>query len=309
MSNLVVWQVTDEKPGHESQTLGLAEALARLTRTSTRRITNEDTGGLLGLVLRRSRDSLAFEKPDLIVCCGRRTHLVALALRFRFGGKVIVLMRPSLPSCFFDLMVVPIHDSTTPNPKVLSTQGTVNSMRPDGQHYTDRGLILVGGPSRHYAWSSEHVFRQIEQVVESSNTVLWTIGTSRRTPPDMELRLASLPQARATVVLARETYPGWVANRMAEVGQAWITEDSVSMVYEALSADVSVGLLEVPRLGSSRIARGIASLIEGGRVGRFCDWQQGEALPRLKPLAEADRIATEVLRRWYPERVAETHAA
>jgi hypothetical protein len=75
------------------------------------------------------------------------------------------------------------------------------------------------------------------------------------------------------------------------------------MVYESLTAGVAVGLLEVPPKGSSRVTRGVATLAAEGRVTRFSDWTPGAALTLGTPLAEADRVAGEILRRWFPERM------
>ena len=43
--------------------------------------------------------------------------------------------------------------------------------------------------------------------------------------------------------------------QVARSAQAWVTEDSVSMVYESLPAGAATGLLAVPRQGETRTAR------------------------------------------------------
>jgi hypothetical protein len=70
------------------------------------------------------------------------------------------------------------------------------------------------------------------------------------------------------------------------------------MVYEALTAGVGVGLLETPRHRKDRVTRGIDALIESGRVTPFANWTGEMPLRRINPpLAEADRVAAEILRR------------
>ena len=70
------------------------------------------------------------------------------------------------------------------------------------------------------------------------------------------------------------------------------------MVYEALTAGVAVGLLSVPRLSQDRVTRGIDALVKDGQVVRFEDWKAGVPLhAAMPPLAEADRVAAEIVRR------------
>ena len=93
-----------------------------------------------------------------------------------------------------------------------------------------------------------------------------------------------------------ETGRDWLPQRLAEAAEVWVTEDSVSMIYEALSSGARVGLLPVPSLKKAgRVARGIARLVEEGFVTRFTDWSPAAGLaapPRV--LREADRCANSV---------------
>ena len=55
----------------------------------------------------------------------------------------------------------------------------------------------------------------------------------------------------------------------------------------------------VPRLARSRVSEGVAMLIADGLVTPFAAWQTSHRLtPPPTPLAEADRVAREILRRW-----------
>ena len=308
MTELSLWRVTDGVAGHESQTRGLVEAIGRLTPTVTR---NVPAGGLatyIGTLVRDRWAAPAEAGPDLILCCGHRTHLATLVFRLRFGGRTVVLMRPSLPLRCFDLVVAPRHDALRQSDRVLVTEGAINAIRPGGPHHRNQGLILIGGPSRHHAWSSSSISAQIESILASSPTTSWTISTSRRTPADTTSWLLTLRREGIDVVMARDTPPGWVASRLAEAGQVWVSEDSVSMVYEAMTAGAPLGLLEVPRRGSSRVTHAIDGLAKEGRIIHPRDLPRGADLPEPRPLAEADRIAAEILRRYFPERYVEGSA-
>ena len=78
------------------------------------------------------------------------------------------------------------------------------------------------------------------------------------------------------------------------------------MVYESLSSGAPVGIVEMPvspkRAGKapSRVARGLMSLVEQGRVTTFTHWAQDRTLQAGPPLREADRAAAYILTH-YPE--------
>jgi mitochondrial fission protein ELM1 len=94
-----------------------------------------------------------------------------------------------------------------------------------------------------------------------------------------------------------------VATQLAGASRAWISEDSVSMVYEALTAGATVGILEVPRKRRGRVVEGMDRLCQARRAVRWTDWVAGAPMPVPIPLAEADRAAQEILGRWFPERL------
>jgi len=303
MTELSLWRVTDGVAGHESQTRGLVEAIGRLTPTVTRDVPAGGLATCIGTLVRDWWAAPPEAAPDLILCSGHRTHLAALVLRLRFGGHTVVLMRPSLPLRCFDLVVAPRHDALKPSDRVLVTEGAINAIRPGGPHHRNQGLILIGGPSRHHSWSSSGVAAQIESIFACSPTTSWTIGTSRRTPVDTTSWLLTLCREGIDVVMARDTPPGWVASRLAQAGQVWVSEDSISMIYEAITAGVPVGLLEVPRRRSDRVTRAIDGLASEGRITRHQDFVSGKDLPEPRLLAEADRVARQILHRWFPDRL------
>jgi len=75
------------------------------------------------------------------------------------------------------------------------------------------------------------------------------------------------------------------------------------MIYEAITAGVPVGLLEVPRRRSDRVTRAIDGLASEGRITRHQDFVSGKDLPEPRLLAEADRVARQILHRWFPDRL------
>ncbi|NTV94331.1 MAG: hypothetical protein HGA75_02825, partial [Thiobacillus sp.] len=259
-------------------------------------------GNLRSWLTGRFPAGVGLPAPDLILAAGHATHRAALAARRAYGGRIVVLMRPSLPLAWFDLCLIPEHDRPPARPNVLATRGVLNAATPTGAHDPDTGLFLIGGDSPHFAWDDEAVLGQVRAVAAATRSVRWRLTDSRRTPPGFLASLAADPAVTGLEILPHATTPpGWLEQALAGAGQAWVTEDSVSMVYEALTAGCAVGLLRLPAKGESRISRGIADLVRDARLTPFDEWQRTGGLPLSHGrFDEAGRCGHEILNRWFP---------
>lgn len=297
---LTVWRISDGKPGHDNQSLGLAEAIAGLIRTEVISLpAGSVSAAIRALVTRDRRRFGGHPAPDLILGAGHGTHLDLLAARRAHGGRTVVLMTPSLPSRLFDLCLIPEHDRPLPGPRVIVTRGALNRVRPSADRDPRSGLILLGGPSRHVLWSDAAIMAQVAEIIGRTTGVDWTLAPSRRTPPALTDRLAARHAARIRVRRPEETPPGWLAAELGRAAIVWVSEDSASMVYEALSGGAAVGLVTVAHKTRGRIARGMARLAREGLLIRYDDWLGGARLePPAKPLDEAGRCAGLILERW-----------
>ncbi|MFA5081550.1 MAG: ELM1/GtrOC1 family putative glycosyltransferase [Hydrogenophilaceae bacterium] len=299
---LILWRLLDGKPGHEKQTLGLAHALGRLTDCRCIDIpVPARWSGLLAWLRGRFPAGDDLPAPDLILAAGHATHLAALAARRARGGRIVVLMRPSLPLAWFDLCLVPEHDEPPTRSNVIATRGVLNAVVPAGEKTRGDGLFLIGGTSPHYRWDDVAVIGQVRAVLNAAPEIRWRLTDSRRTPPDFMVRLAQATAGTGLEILPHAaTPPGWLEQALAESGQAWVTEDSVSMVYEALTAGCAVGLIGLPAMGESRISRGIAGLVGDNWLTQFNDWQQTRRLPPPRGrFDEAGRCAEEIFKLWF----------
>jgi len=295
---VVVWAFTDGKAGHENQTRGLLAALARHRPVDARWIHVPAYASVLSsLMTRRFLPGVGLPPPDLLIGAGHRTHLPLLAARRAHGGRTIVLMKPSLPRAWFDLCVIPEHDGVS-GANVLTTRGALNPMEP-GKKNARAGLMLIGGPSRHHGWNANDLLSQVEAIVTGEKDIRWTLTTSRRTPSATIARLRALTLKNLVVVPVTETGPGWLAEHLTRAAQVWVTEDSVSMVYEALTANAATGVLDVPARRESRIVRGIAALRRDGLVTGFADWQRNrKPAPPSVSFNEAERVAAWLGEKW-----------
>ena len=232
--------------------------------------------------------------PDLLIGAGHATHWHMLAARRRWGGRTIVLMKPSLPLSWFDLCLVPQHDGPLRAANVLSTLGALNSIQPCLEHDADAGLIILGGPSRHYRWDNNEILNQLERLVKERPLNKWLLTTSRRTPESM-LRCL-LGRAEFQCVPYASTDSDWLPARLSAAAEVWVSEDSVSSIYEALSAGAPLGLLKVQRGNDNRITAGVDALVERGWVGAPGQWRL--AAGPAQALNEAARCADWIKDQW-----------
>jgi uncharacterized protein len=290
-SPCVVWRFTDGKPGHDNQSAGLAEALERLGPTDVRVVNAAASAG-------GSRDVSLLPPPTLLVGAGRSTHRPLLRARAHHGGKAVVLMRPGPPADEYDLCVIPAHDKPVETPNVFVTEGALNRVQQASPKAQNTGLILLGGPSKHHDWLDREAVGQVQCIVAADPDRVWTVCDSRRTPPrTWSLIKSALPNL--SHVHWQDVDTQWLATELALAPVAWVSEDSVSMLYEAITAGAAVGIIAVPRRRQSRVLNGVVSLIARGWATPFLVWCGGRALtPPPRALAEADRCAAWIKVKW-----------
>lgn len=304
---MVIYIISDAKKGHLSQTRGLAQALmaqASELRDSSEHSCHEVDVSHISFFskLFYTGEDLTYPPPDLILCAGHGTHVPALRLARRMRCLCMVCMKPSLPTGLFDLCIIPRHDfrkHASCSAHVLLTSGAINSITPHPEVEKRETLLLIGGPSKEFGWNEEHILTQLSTITRYT-TGQMVLTTSRRTPRGFARALESAyPNIRIEPV--EQTGPTWVADHLASAKEVWVTQDSVSMVYEALSSGAPVGIIEMPvhpkREGKppSRVARGLLGLVEEGRVSTFTAWAMNHELPPAQPLHEAARAADYIL--------------
>ncbi len=311
---MIIYIISDGKKGHLSQTRGLAHALIERARAARPDMVHEahevdiTRKSWFAKLVYKGRD-LDLPRPHLILCAGHGTHLAALSLARHLRCLCMVCMKPSLPTSCFDLCIVPRHDlpdGKPPGSHIFPTNGALNSVHPDPEAVQQHTLILIGGPSKEFCWDEEMILNQLATITRRTTSPM-VLTTSRRTPADFAQDVSSTcPSIR--VVPVDKTGPTWVADHLATAREVWVTQDSVSMVYEALSSGAPVGIIEMLRRGDrrkprpmSRVVRGLAMLIEDGSVCTFTEWAKTHELPRPRTvLDEAGRTADYIIQRFFP---------
>lgn len=313
---MVIYIVSDGKKGHLSQTQGLAQALteqaARLAPQKEHSCHEVDVSakGWFSKLFYTAEDC-GFPRPDLVLCAGHGTHLAALSIARKHRCLCMVCMKPSLPVGCFDLCITPRHDlpeGRAQDSRIFATNGAINGIRPRPEVPKTETLILIGGPSKSYNWDPEFVITQLSTIARHTLTPM-VLTTSRRTPKDFASDVTVIcPGIRVTPV--EETGPNWVAEHLACAKEVWVTQDSVSMVYEALSCGAPVGIIEMPgkdgphKPDASRIARGLQMLLEDGSVCRFTAWNKTHELPKPDAVLNEAARAAEYILNHFPKLLA-----
>ena len=303
-SPLQIRLLSDGRAGHLNQSLGLAEAIGRKTPARIETIALP-TGSPLSRIRALSQAARELPAPDLLVGAGHRTHLPIIWLCRQTKARTVVLMRPTLPAGMFDLCLVPRHDLARAEapPNVIPTIGALNRVVAKPDTIRNGHLILIGGPSGQHGWDGETLADAIGDISSGADNTRWEITDSRRTPDGF---LKSLENSAPILILHphQQTGPDWLAGKLAAADTVWVTEDSVSMVCEALTAGARVGILPMPRKRRrSRVVRGLEMLAAEGFVTTLDQWRDSGRLATAPTrLAEADRAAAIVLERLLPNR-------
>jgi mitochondrial fission protein ELM1 len=269
-----VWVLLDGKPGHTTQSLGLAEELGwpyervQLDFTHLADLPNAFLGESRLALTPASAGRLRPPWPDLVVACGRRTAPVSRWIRRQSRGRtrIVQLGRMGVtPPAAFDLSVVPTYARLLPHPQQIQTVAPLTRVRGanldeanrrwsslfDGASHP-RIALLVGGNSPHYRFTPELARRLGADVTAMAEAAGGTVfaTTSRRTPEASAKALeAALPGAAHVFRWTRDRSPddnpylGFLALADAFV----VTGESASMLAEACATGNPVFIYSLPR--------------------------------------------------------------
>jgi len=292
-----IWRITDGKAGHDSQSIGLCDAIERVKPCKRYDIfTDSPLDNCINFFLKQFPSGENLPNPDIIIGAGHSTHLTMLNAKRTRKGKTVVLMKPSLPFSLFDFCIIPKHDQPAHKENVITTYGAINPIQFNENKIANTGLILLGGLSKHYRWDDESIVNQIMQVVSNNPDIHWTIADSPRTPETTLTRIVEL--TNVDVLNFSNTDSKTIRELIFKATHIWVSKDSISMIYESLSSGAAVGLLDVEQKHPNRIADAITNLINDKQLNSFEMWKNSNKLiPPSLELNEADRCVSLILER------------
>ncbi len=240
-------------------------------------------------LLSEGRSALA-ERPaaggkPLFLSAGSGAAPFTLALARALGGMSCTLMTPSaLGTDPFDFAVVPEHDAPAEAPNVFVTLGAPNGIFPDelerkgwelaqkyppGPGEKERWSILIGGDDANYSISPRWIRSCIPLLLKAAKKrrADLYITTSRRTSSSAEEALKEAtegnPSVRMLLLASRDPFNP-VPGMLGLSQRVFVTEDSISMISESVTAGKEVFLLrtETPKALRLRLQKLTENLVE-----------------------------------------------
>ena len=298
MSSPRIWVLLDDRPGHQSQVLGLAERLGWTYETRTlvfngfSRIHNGILGARPLSLNRDEADALAPPYPDLVIAMGRRCIPIARWIRKASGHstRLVHLGRKGLVAPDeFTLLISCAHFQLPPHPRRLivplpPTKVTAERLaeaRLEWKGLMSQGqgphvALLLGGETAHHRFEPNQavdLLRRAETATHALGGTL-TVVTSRRT------------SAAAIEAMRKQTHGAtfhlWdpSATRNPYLGfLAWadvliVTGESESMLAEAAATTKPLYIAPLqpkPLSIKLRMTRWLTSIATGrGRISALC---------------------------------------
>lgn len=293
---LNAWVFTDEKVGHEKQSRAFLEILRNKYQVNEEFFKITRRGWINAFMVFcgfRSEQANLSEKPDIIIGTGHRTHIHMLAARRRHKGKIVVILKPSLPLNWFDLCIIPMHDSPPLRNNVIITEGAVSIIKHSENKNKNLGLVMLGGPNKQYNWSNKKVLSQISEIIgdDSNRDMQWKITTSRRTPISILEEFKGAGLTKIDLFPFEQTPSGWVEETLLSHDQVWVTQDSFSMIQDAIQSGGKVGILELDRRKKFSCLRKRKLKTQNlDHVTLFTKWRKTKSLKSSKQNGERLKI-------------------
>lgn len=199
----------------------------------------------------------------LLISAGSRVAPYNFAISRILGNKAATLMTPKyLGTQPFDFSIIPSHDAMEERANQLVSLGAPNRIQKEkileeGEKMLaafpsksqTRWVILVGGESSTFRIPPRWAAETLEPILRKAETkgIDLYIATSRRTRKETEdeiQRIFSTSSATRLLWFASERKENPVPGLLGLADRVYCTEDSISMVSEALTAGKTVTLLK-----------------------------------------------------------------
>jgi uncharacterized protein len=297
-----IWALLDGVSGHDSQVLGVVEALG--LRFSKKKIAYNDSANKanflkfdgLATIDKKKSDIISAPWPDIIVSCGRKAGAVARSIKKKArkaGTKTFAAHILWPGSTFgFDLIACPQHDIIPfpfsgskklyrflGSPNRISKEFLLNEYRiwarTIGELPSPRIAVLVGGDSKKTSFTEAHAKFLSEQVVQlcSKFKTAVMVTTSRRTNETVASYLESELKRRIGRYLHFHDFNKTKANpfyaflQLADI--IIVTGDSVSMCSESCSTGKPVYIFAPEGSASEKHLEFHRALYEKGYAQEF----------------------------------------
>ena len=253
----IIWRLIDGKLGHEKQSLALVNNIKSLTKCKVYDVHVHDLQNpIYSIIFKIHHLPKGIDNPDIAIGAGHKTHLYLLAIKRCLNAKIIVIMKPSIPLMFFDLCIVSEHEDIKSGVNIITTQSSLVNFNSNQNKKENKGLILIGGPSKHYFWDTKLVLGQISEISKKFKFRKLLLSTSRRTPFDFVDELSKL-NINNIKVYKYSKKGDWFEKHINKVKNIWVTNDSYSMIIEALASGANVDIIDLKVKQNSKLSKEI----------------------------------------------------
>lgn len=313
----VIWIITEGSPGHFSQSIGLVHAIQEIHPTSVVTFKSRPKiGGFLrmlyrtivmgpkgrGLSHKTLQGPIGLEpipvdtpSPDLIVSSGGKSVFAARSLAVRYGAPYVLIgeRKPYPPGWFHSVLTPSALEReacdvkmdlipTKITPQVVEEAADTWTDKPDGRLWA----MLIGGSSRSHHYTAEDWQQLAEGMVNIARRegIRWVLTTSRRTGRNIEKLLREwIPREAITdAVWWCEKPEKKLAAYLGAAETIWVTQDSVSMITEAVVSAKPVMVIRpvsTPFPETSYMPGYLNNLAERRMVTRLPISEMSEPLP------------------------------
>jgi len=305
-----IWVIHDDKPGHLSQLQGLTQRLIAHAETTIRWIDSKEVNTTIKSMFGKTPMEHGEERPDMVLGAGHGTHRPLLKLAKQYSAISVVMMKPSFPLRMFDFVICPKHDELEENDRTLNTYGAINKIEPSKTEKInkEKHLVLLGGPSKHYEWDDDILLKEIGIVCNTFSKKAWHLSSSPRTPDTFLNKVADLNIQNLELHDYHQDAALNLISSLEQCSQAWITPDSVSMLYESLTSGCQTSIFSLApnnRIRPSKVVKQVQELVQNKNIGNINMLAAGH-MDELLPSTfwEAERAALWLLKKYTHLRVS-----
>ena len=235
--------------------------------------------------------NLNFANFDLFVGAGSTSYYALKFYARRYAKPSIALMYPKGYRKDFSVIIAGAHDRPTSRANLKISPVSLSFSRPQGLYRSQRKSIgfIIGGPNSCFEMGDE-ILKQIEGVRARFADCEFALTTSPRTPRATESALEKLSWDYSVIYSREPVNP--IGDFLAQCEWVFISEDSVSMISEAVSnGRASVVILSLKRkYAHNKFDDFISALISTGHARRYDEALKKTAKYDLKEFVREIKI-------------------
>lgn len=216
--------------------------------------------------------NLNFADFDLFVGAGSTSYYALKFYARRYAKPSVALMYPKGYRKDFSVIIAGAHDRPKPRANLKISPVSLSFSRPRGLYQPQRKAVgfIIGGPNSCFEMEDE-ILKQIETVRAQFADCEFVLTTSPRTPRATESALEKLGWDYSVIYSREPVNP--IGDFLAQCEWVFISEDSVSMISEAVSnGSANVAILSLKRKDAhNKFDDFISALVSTGHARRYSE--------------------------------------